>query len=139
MELIYSIKNIKKASKFVIQNCNTKNYFFTGIVGAGKTTLIKEICKEIKVIDNVSSPTFSIINEYKNKNNKSVFHMDLFRLENKKEFDEIGILNYFDHKNIILIEWPEILLNNFELNHSLIHIDYIRDLERKLTISNNIL
>ncbi len=139
MELVYSKHNIKKASQFVIEKSNTKHYFFKGIVGAGKTTLIKEICKTIKVIDNVNSPTFSIVNEYKTINNKTVFHMDLFRLDNKKEIHDSGLIEYLNEKNIVIIEWPELLLKTFNLSHSLIHIHYINDLKRRITITNNII
>ena len=139
MELIYSKDNIKKASQFVIERCNTKHYFFKGIVGAGKTTLIKEICKEIKVIDNVNSPTFSIVNEYRTIDNKTVYHMDLFRLDSQKEINDTGLIEYLNKKNIVIIEWPELILKTFRLNHSLIHVDYINDFERKITITNNII
>tara|TARA_B100001094_G_scaffold120923_2_gene116653 strand:- start:6613 stop:7032 length:420 start_codon:yes stop_codon:yes gene_type:complete len=139
MELVYSKHNIKKASQFVIEKSNTKHYFFKGIVGAGKTTLIKEICKTIKVIDNVNSPTFSIVNEYKTINNKTVFHMDLFRLDNKKDIHDSGLIEYLNEKNIVIIEWPELLLKTFNLSHSLIHIHYINDLKRRITITNNII
>ena len=139
MELVYSKHNIKKASQFVIEKSNTKHYFFKGIVGAGKTTLIKEICKTIKVIDNVNSPTFSIVNEYKTINNKTVFHMDLFRLDNKKDIHDSGLIEYLNEKNIVIIEWPELLLKTFNLSHSLIHIHYINDLKRRITITNNMI
>ena len=62
--MIYSKNDLKKASKFIIKNCKSKNYLFKGKVGAGKTTLIKELCLNMNVKDNVNSPTFSIINEY---------------------------------------------------------------------------
>ena len=65
--------------------------------------------------------------------------MDLFRLESQKEINDIGLIEYLDKKNIVIIEWPEILLKTFKLNHSLIHINYINDLERKITITNNII
>ena len=139
MELIYSKNNVEKASKFVIECCNSSHYFFKGIVGAGKTTLIKGICKEIKVIDNVNSPTFSIINEYKTYDGNNVYHMDLFRLENEKEINELGILEYFNNEDFVIIEWPEILLTNFNLNHSIIEIIYINEVQRKLSINNIIL
>jgi len=139
MELVYSKDNIKKASRFIIEKSNTKHYFFKGIVGAGKTTLIKEICKRIKVIDNVNSPTFSIVNEYKTINNKTVFHMDLFRLDSQKEINDSGLIEYLNEKNIVIIEWPELLLKTFNLSYSLIHIHYINDLKRRITITNNII
>ena len=65
--------------------------------------------------------------------------MDLFRLESQKEINDIGLIEYLDKKNIVIIEWPDILLKTFKLNHSLIHINYINDLERKITITNNII
>ena len=139
MELVYSKDNIKKASRFIIEKSNTKHYFFKGIVGAGKTTLIKEICKRIMVIDNVNSPTFSIVNEYKTINNKTVFHMDLFRLDSQKEINDSGLIEYLNEKNIVIIEWPELLLKTFNLSYSLIHIHYINDLKRRITITNNII
>ena len=139
MELIYSKNNIKKASEFVIDSCNSKHYFFKGIVGAGKTTLIKSVCKELKVIDNVNSPTFSIVNEYRTEDDITIYHMDLFRLESGKEINELGILEYLSQENFVIIEWPEILLENYNSNHSLIEINYINDTQRKITITNNII
>ena len=139
MDLVYSKDNIKKASQFIIEKSKTKHYFFKGIVGAGKTTLIKEICKRIKVIDNVNSPTFSIVNEYKTINNKTVYHMDLFRLDNQKEINDSGLIEYLNKKNIVIIEWPELLLKTFKLSHSLIHVHYINDLKRRINITNNII
>ncbi len=135
MNLIYSNKNIVEASNFVIKESNTNYYFFKGIVGAGKTTLIKKICYELGVKETVNSPTFSIINEYKGKN-KTIIHMDLFRLKNIKEIYDIGILEYLNKKNLIIIEWPEILLNNFQFNYSLIEISYINSEKRSLNIKN---
>ena len=136
MNMIYSKESINRASKFVIENCESKHFFLKGIVGAGKTTLVKEICKDLHVLDIVNSPTFSIINEYKTRENKVIFHMDLFRLENKNEINDLGITEYLDNKNFVIIEWPELLLKSHHINHSLIEIDYIGDEERKITISN---
>ena len=63
----------------------------------------------------------------------------LFRLKDEKEINELGIIEYFNNENIVIIEWPEILLNNFNLNHSIIKIIYINEMQRKLTINNIIL
>ena len=136
MELVYSKDNIKKASRFIIEKSNTKHYFFKGIVGAGKTTLIKEICKRIKVIDNVNSPTFSIVNEYKTINNKTVFHMDLFRLDSQKEINDSGLIEYVNEKNIVIIEWPEVIINDLDCNHSILKIEYLNKDKRKINLTN---
>ena len=137
MELIYTKNDLKKASDFVVKNCQSKNYFIKGIVGAGKTTLIKEICVGMRIKDNVNSPTYSLINEYLTDKGNSIFHMDLFRLENKNEIHDLGIMDYFETNNIIIIEWPEILINNYKIDHSLVEISYLNDIQRKITITNN--
>jgi len=135
MGLVYSKKNLVEASKLVIKESTTNHYFIKGIVGAGKTTLIKQICHELGVKETVNSPTFSIINEYKGKN-KTIFHMDLFRLEDKKEIYNLGVLEYLDNDNLIIIEWPEILLNNFQCHYTLVEISYINSEKRKININN---
>ena len=135
MSLVYSKKNLVEASKLVIKESKTNHYFIKGIVGAGKTTLIKQICHELGVKETVNSPTFSIINEYKGKN-KTIFHMDLFRLEDKKEIYNLGVLEYLDNDNLIIIEWPEILLNNFQCHYTLVEISYINSEKRKININN---
>ena len=137
MELIYTKNDLNKASDFVVKNCQSKNYFIKGIVGAGKTTLVKEICVGMRIKDNVSSPTYSLINEYLTDKGNSIFHMDLFRLENKNEIHDLGIMDYFETNNIIIIEWPEILINNYKIDHSLVEIIYLNDIQRKITITNN--
>jgi len=137
MELIYTKNDLNKASDFVVKNCQSKNYFIKGIVGAGKTTLVKEICVGMRIKDNVNSPTYSLINEYLTEQGSSIFHMDLFRLENKNEIHDLGIMDYFETNNIIIIEWPEILINNYKIDHSLVEISYLNDIQRKITITNN--
>ena len=137
MELIYTKNDLNKASDFVVKNCQSKNYFIKGIVGAGKTTLVKEICVGMRIKDNVNSPTYSLINEYLTDKGNSIFHMDLFRLENKNEIHDLGIMDYFETNNIIIIEWPEILINNYKIDHSLVEINYLNDIQRKITITNN--
>ena len=137
MELIYTKNDLNKASDFVVKNCQSKNYFIKGIVGAGKTTLVKEICVGMRIKDNVNSPTYSLINEYLTEKGSSIFHMDLFRLENKNEIHDLGIMDYFETNNIIIIEWPEILINNYKIDHSLVEISYLDDIQRKITITKN--
>ena len=84
-----------------------KIFCFYGELGAGKTTLIKEICKQLGVKDEGSSPTFSLINEYKTKNNTPIYHLDLYRLKNESEIFDIGYEDYLFSGNYCLIEWPE--------------------------------
>jgi tRNA threonylcarbamoyl adenosine modification protein YjeE len=84
--------------------------FFQGEMGAGKTTTIKALVKHLGVNDFATSPTFSIVNEYRNSQNKTIYHMDLFRLKSLEEALDIGIEEYLDSGNVCLIEWPQIIL-----------------------------
>ena len=134
MELIYKLSEIEKASNFVLKNVNRDVILVTGEVGTGKTTLIKEYCKLIGVEEIVNSPTYTLINEYQNKSGKIV-HMDLYRVEDINEINELGLFEYLD-KNIVIIEWPEIILKMIDVKYSLINITFINEKERKLSIKN---
>ena len=134
MELIYKLSELEKASNFVLKNVNRDVILITGEVGTGKTTLIKEYCKLIGVEEIVNSPTYTLINEYQNKSGKIV-HMDLYRVEDINEINELGLFEYLE-KNIVIIEWPEIILKMIDIKYSLINITFINEKERKLSIKN---
>ena len=134
MELIYKLSEIEKASNFVLKNVNRDIILITGQVGTGKTTLIKEYCKLIGVKEIVNSPTYTLINEYQNKSGKIV-HMDLYRVEDINEINELGLFEYLEN-NIVIIEWPEIILKMIDIKYSLINITFINEKERKLSIKN---
>ena len=87
---------------------HNKIFLFYGDVGAGKTTLIKKICKYLKVEDNVTSPTFSIVNKYTYANNHTISHFDFYRVENIDEVYNIGVYEYLDSSKFCFIEWPEV-------------------------------
>jgi tRNA threonylcarbamoyladenosine biosynthesis protein TsaE len=86
-----------------------KRIAFYGQMGAGKTTLIKMICAQLGVLENTSSPTFSIVNEY--AGNAIIYHFDLFRLNKPTELADIGFSEYLESNHYIFIEWPEIIEN----------------------------
>ena len=134
MELIYKLSEIEKASNFVLKNVNRDTILIMGEVGTGKTTLIKEYCKLIGVEEIVNSPTYTLINEYQNKSGKIV-HMDLYRVEDINEINELGLFEYLEN-NIVIIEWPEIILKMIDIKYSLINITFINEKERKLSIKN---
>lgn len=134
MELIYKLSELEKASNFVLKNVNRDIILITGEVGTGKTTLIKEYCKLIGVEEIVNSPTYTLINEYQNKRGKIV-HMDLYRVKDINEINELGLFEYLEN-NIVIIEWPEIILNMIDVKYSMINIAFINEKERKLSINN---
>ena len=96
---------------------------FYGEMGAGKTTLIKSICKALGSKDTVSSPTFSLVNEYKYGDEKHIYHFDFYRIKNIDEALDMGVEEYFGSGNLCLIEWPEKIEQLLDTGHTVIRID----------------
>ena len=114
MELNFEINNENELdfiSKEIIENFKSKIFLFYGEMGVGKTAFIKSICKHLNVIDVVSSPTFSIVNQYINDQNEFMYHFDFYRTNNKNEIFDIGYEEYLFSDSFCFIEWPERLDN----------------------------
>ena len=111
MKIKYQLNQLKEISLKVTQNFNHEIVLISGEMGAGKTTLIKQILIGLNVIDNISSPTFSIINEYKTKSKDLIYHMDLYRISRIEELEQIGFFEYLESGNLCFIEWGEIIVN----------------------------
>ena len=109
MNIDYSLDEIQKVARLAAKVINSDIILLSGEVGVGKTTLIKEILKILKVNDNVNSPTFSIINEYLTRDEKIVYHIDLYRIKHIDELHSIGFFEYLDSKNLCFIEWGDII------------------------------
>lgn len=108
MQKDYQLSEISKIAKEIIKKAgHNKCLAFFAPMGAGKTTLIHAICNELQVIDNVSSPTYSIINEYKTKGGEIVTHMDWYRLEDESDAINTGVEDYLRSNSYCLVEWPE--------------------------------
>ncbi|MFT6754816.1 MAG: tRNA threonylcarbamoyladenosine biosynthesis protein TsaE [Urechidicola sp.] len=107
MKLNYSLDELPEIASKIIQNATYKTILFNGKMGAGKTTLIKEIVKQLGVKDVANSPTFSLVNEYVSENNETIYHFDFYRIENDDEAYDIGIEDYFDSNAWCFIEWGE--------------------------------
>lgn len=137
MELTYGLAEINIIAKQIIDNATNKVILFDAQMGAGKTTLIKAILKQLEVQDATSSPTFSLVNEYKIKDNKTAYHFDLYRLNNEEEAYDFGIEEYLYSDNWCFIEWPEKAPNLMPSNHSTIFINIESDSKRKLTFKHS--
>ncbi len=107
---------------------------FNGEMGAGKTTLIKVICEQLGVEDSMSSPTFSIVNEYRDGDDRSIYHFDFYRIENLREAIEIGVEEYFYSGDPCFIEWPEMINDLIPDQHLEINIKLAGDNGREITI-----
>mgnify|MGYP006158750471 FL=1 len=106
--VVNCVSELERAATSLLELINDNTIVcFYGEMGVGKTTFIKEICKKLGVEDVVSSPTFSIINEYLTDNDESVYHFDFYRIEKEEEAFDIGYEEYFYQGNLCLIEWPE--------------------------------
>lgn len=95
------------APQIIKEIANTPIVAFRAPMGAGKTTLIKALCESMGVTDIVNSPTFAIINEYTNGENKPIYHFDFYRLKNYSEAYDMGYEDYFFSGNFCFVEWPE--------------------------------
>ena len=134
MTIEFSIDAINiVANKILKQNPN-KIILFNGEMGVGKTTLIKQICINLGVSNTISSPTFSLVNEYKINNNQSIFHFDVYRLKNETEALDMGIDEYLYSNNWCFIEWSEKIINLIPDEHSIINIELLKNGNRKLTL-----
>ena len=84
-------------------------WMLKGELGSGKTTLVKSVCRLKGVMDNVTSPTFSIVNEYETAKGDIIYHFDFFRIRDLDEATALGLDEYFDSGRLCLIEWPSIV------------------------------
>jgi tRNA threonylcarbamoyladenosine biosynthesis protein TsaE len=109
MEVKFELNQLKKTSLELRKNINHNVVLICGEMGVGKTTLIKEFLSLLDVVDNVSSPTFSIINEYSTNKDETIYHIDLYRIEDISELDNIGFFEYLESGKTCLIEWGEII------------------------------
>ena len=106
--LINEIERLPEAAaQFIASALPGRVYAFYGAMGAGKTTFIAELCRQLGSDDEASSPTFSIVNEYATREWGTVYHFDCYRLDSPEEAYDIGAEDYFASGNTSLIEWPE--------------------------------
>lgn len=133
MTIDYNLEELDNVAQKIITHAPIKTILFYGEVGAGKTTLIKAIVKALKSNDNVSSPTFSLVNEYVSPK-ATIYHFDLYRIEDENELFDIGIETYLENNHWKLIEWPEKIIPFLNSNYIEVTISNKNDLNRTLTI-----
>jgi tRNA threonylcarbamoyladenosine biosynthesis protein TsaE len=137
MVLNYSLSELSEIAKEVLKYSNNKVLLFYGEMGIGKTTLIKEIVKQLGVNDNVSSPTFSLVNEYHSTKGAKVYHFDFYRINKEEEALDMGIEEYFYSNNWCLVEWPNKVENLLPLNAVSITITSNKNQLRTIELKNN--
>ena len=136
MTFSYSLSEINKASKFIFENINNKIILFNGDLGTGKTTLIKNLCLELGSTENVSSPTFPILNIYEDKKIK-IYHADLYRVKNIKDLNELGFFEIINNDNWLFIEWPKQIIKVIDKPFSILNIEIDLNNNRIIQLRNN--
>lgn len=133
----YRLDQIQEAARQIIaQVGGDKIWVFQGQMGAGKTTLIKALSKELEVQDQVSSPTFGIVNEYETISGQRIYHFDFYRLDNPVEALDIGIEEYFYSGDYCWIEWAEKIAQFLPDEFLLVKIVIDSDEDRTITLQH---
>lgn len=104
---VNALEDLPKVALGLLEACKgKKNFAFNGPMGVGKTTFIKALCATLGVKDVVSSPTFSLVNEYLSAAGEKIFHFDFYRIESEEEAYDMGYEDYFYANAYCFIEWP---------------------------------
>ncbi|MEM5564813.1 tRNA (adenosine(37)-N6)-threonylcarbamoyltransferase complex ATPase subunit type 1 TsaE [Psychroserpens sp. AS72] len=133
LELDYHLEDIDAVAKQILDHVSSKNLLFYGNMGAGKTTLIKSLVKVLGSDDDVSSPTFSIVNDYRAKD-CSIYHFDLYRINDEEEALNFGFEDYLYTSNWVFIEWPQNAQNLMPEDINVIEISYKNKTSRSLKL-----
>tara|TARA_B000000557_G_C20636990_1_gene384720 strand:- start:287 stop:703 length:417 start_codon:yes stop_codon:yes gene_type:complete len=136
MEFVYRYNTIDNFAKKITPLLKYKLVFLEGELGSGKTTLIKQFCKELGFKNQVTSPTFPLLNIYKN-NDKNIYHADLYRLKNIDEINELGFYEIMENNNWFFVEWPELLYDLIDFSYTKIKIKNVDDISRIVTLTYN--
>ncbi len=139
--MIYNISSLEEiaqvAEKFLEETETNSIFCFEGEMGVGKTTFIKSLCEAMGVDDNISSPTFSIVNEYETEDRKIIYHFDCYRINKIDDAINIGINEYLESGNFCFIEWAENIAPLLPDHFVKVKITMNDDTSRKIETSKN--
>jgi tRNA threonylcarbamoyladenosine biosynthesis protein TsaE len=121
----------RKLLKYISEN---RLIAFRGPMGSGKTTIIKAICKELGAVDQISSPTFTLVNEYRTIKGEILYHIDFYRIKNRDEVFDFGIEEYLTGVSYCFIEWPELVEGVLPAETIIVKITVSKDGQRLLEL-----
>ena len=134
--VIDSLDELKNVDEAVIESLEGRNVVaLFGAMGAGKTTLISAIMEHLGSTDNVTSPTFALVNQYNTATNEPVYHFDFYRINRIEEAFDMGYEEYFYSGDLCLVEWPELVEQLLPDDAMVVKIDILSPTERKFTIN----
>lgn len=134
MKTIYSLTDIAAIAKEIIAKTSNKTLLFEGEMGAGKTTLIKALAKELGIADVTASPTYGFVNVYESTDGTVINHFDFYRLNSDEEAYDIGIEEYFYENNWNFIEWPSKAMAVLPDSYTIITLEKINETQRTISI-----
>lgn len=135
LEIVYGAEEIEAVAEQIVAHLKLPICILKGELGAGKTSLLKAIIHSYGTEDEVTSPTYSIVNEYKTNEGNTIYHFDLYRIKAEVELYDIGFHEYIDSKTTCFIEWPEIAMSMLPAQYHQIEIEYVSFKKRKLTLT----
>lgn len=134
--LVDSLDGLQEVAEAVIESLDGRNVVaFCGAMGAGKTTLISAIMEYLGSEDNVTSPTFALVNQYGTSSGEVVYHFDFYRINRIEEVFDMGYEEYFYSGDLCLIEWPELIEDLLPEDAMVVKIEILSPTERKFTIA----
>jgi len=135
--IIYSLIDISKAADGIVSSSRSKLLCFYGDLGAGKTTLIKALAEKLGASGPTNSPTFGLVNEYKDNEGRVIaYHIDCYRLKDVEEGLDIGIEEYLDADCWVFVEWPERIESLLPVQRTEVRLTTIDPMTRKLEMEN---
>ncbi len=132
MKIEFSLEDIDRVAQQILDQNPKKVILFQAEMGTGKTTLIKALCKALGVEDIISSPTFSLVNEYETTAGEQVYHFDFYRLKSETEALDFGVDDYLYSGSFCFLEWSEKIPNLIPNEHTVITIVTLENGNRKL-------
>ena len=134
--VIDSLDELKDVAEAVVESLEGRNVVaLFGAMGAGKTTLISAIMEYLGSTDNVTSPTFALVNQYNTASNSAVYHFDFYRINRIEEAFDMGYEEYFYSGDLCLVEWPELVEQLLPEDAMVVKIEILSPTKRKFTIA----